>query len=130
MIPKFRYWNSFLQKMMKVTIIDLKNGILNATILGDEIYAVEFKNRYLMQSNGIFDKNGTEIFEGDIIKMQFPLDRRCIGRFVVVRDTDSPRLGIVDNQLSTEIFNLYKYKSEYYEVVGNKYDNQLHKEEK
>ena len=40
MIPKFRYWNSFLQKMMKVTIIDLKNGILNATILGDEIYRI------------------------------------------------------------------------------------------
>ena len=88
MIPKFRYWNSFLRKMMKVTIIDLKNGILNATILGDEIYAVEFKNRYLMQSTGIFDKNGTEIFEGDAacqriyytFERQFALIRhRCGG---------------------------------------------------
>lgn len=121
MTPKFRYWSHALQRMADVIAINfIKNEV---TILPESTgYIVPLNEEYLMQSTGLFDKNGTEIFEGDIIKMRFLLDRRRIERCVVVRDTDSPMLGLVDNKSSTKKFNLYECHRDYYEVVGNVFE--------
>lgn len=121
MTPKFRYWSHALQRMADVIAINfIKNEV---TILPESTgYIVPLNKEYLMQSTGLLDKNGTEIFEGDIIKMRFLLDRRRIERCVVVRDTDSPMLGLVDNKSSTKKFNLYECHRDYYEVVGNVFE--------
>lgn len=121
MIPKFRYWSQALQRSADVIAINfIKNEV---TILPESTgYIVPLNEEYLMQSTGLLDKNGTEIFEGDIIKMRFLLDRRRVGRYVVVRGTDSPMLGILDNQSLTQISNLYECNREYYEVIGNVFE--------
>ena len=75
------------------------------------------------QSTGIKDKNGKMIYVGDIVKMKYPYDKRCIGKFVVVRDPNSPRIGLLDKTKADEIFNLYGYMSNYYEVIGNIHEN-------
>ncbi len=121
MIPKFRYWNPEYQQMEEVVAINF---------LGQKVTfsAVTFwrtlplREEYLMQSTGLFDKNGTEIFEGDIIKMRFPMDRRFIGRFKVIKDPVSPRIGLLDESLTTEVYDLYNYMPDYYEVVGNVFE--------
>ena len=121
MIPKFRYWNPGYQQMEEVVAINF---------LGQKVTfsAVTFwrtlplREEYLMQSTGLFDKNGTEIFEGDIIKMRFPRDKRCIGRFKVIKDTVSPKIAMIDESLSTEKFDLYNYMPDYYEVIGNVFE--------
>ena len=96
---------------------------LEATIQPREIeYIVPIVGKNLMQSTGLFDKNGREIFEGDIIKMRFPRDKRFIGRFKVIKDDISPRLVMIDESLATEKFDIYNYKSDYYEVVGNVFE--------
>lgn len=121
MRPKFRYWSSALRKVVEVIAINfMKNEVSILTELTG--YIVPLNEEYLMQSTGLFDKNGTEIFEGDIIKMRFILDRRRIERCVVVRDTDSPMLGLVDNKSSTKKFNLYECNRDYYEVIGNVFE--------
>ena len=76
-----------------------------------------------MQSTGLFDKNGKEIFEGDVVRMRNPRDRRQIGMFQVVRVVNSPMLGLLDKNLTTEIFNLYEHMRNYYEIIGNVYEN-------
>ena len=121
MIPKFRYWSHALQRMAEVIAINfIKNEV---TILPESTgYILQLNEEYLMQSTGLLDKNGTEIFEGDIIKMRFLLDRRRIERCVVVRDTDSPMLSLVDNKSSTKKFNLYEFNRDYYEVIGNVFE--------
>lgn len=121
MIPKFRYWNPGYQQMEEVVAINFLGQKVTFSA-GTFWRTLPLKEEYLMQSTGLFDKNGTEIFEGDIIKMRFLLDRRRVGRYVVVRGTDSPMLGILDNQSLTQISNLYECKSEYYEVIGNVFE--------
>lgn len=84
----------------------------------------------LGQSTGLRDKNGKEIFEGDVVRMRNPRDRRQIGMFQVVRVANSPMLGLLCKKLTTEVFNLYEHMRNYYEVKGNIYENPEILEEK
>lgn len=124
MIPKYRVWDKELQTMLDVSLLDFKKGVL----VGEhwefgETNFMSFDEIVLMQSTGLKDKNGKEIFEGDVVGMRNPRDRRQIGMFQVVRVANSPMLGLLCKKLTTEIFNLYEHMRNYYEVKGNIYEN-------
>lgn len=70
MIPKFRAWDKETQTMLDVPLIDFKKNVLVGEHweFGETIF-INFDDIHLMQSTGLLDKNGKEIFEGDILKV-------------------------------------------------------------
>ena len=65
MIPKFRAWDKQFNLMSVVTRLDYWAEIVEMS--DGELYIQKLNEVELMCSTGLFDKKGSEIFEGDII---------------------------------------------------------------
>ena len=117
MTPKFRAWTEE-GKVMYYDVYPFKDDTLLLSydeIAFDEVPASDF---ILMQSTGLKDKNGSEIFEGDIIK--FSIDNGF--------DYGNDEIGIVRYQLGTfraDVFQLsYLLEGGEVKIIGNVYETE------
>ncbi len=116
-IPKFRAWDKELKQMKPVRIINFEaEGI--CFIHNNQGYDRYFKDDSfeLMQSTGLVDKNGIEIFEGDVVKTNY---ENKIGRVFFSEDDLQWQIGI---QYDWVCYN--KQSFEECEVIGNIFENE------
>ena len=118
MIPRFRAWDDWRKKMSVVDriYIDTK-GVRLYDNFGE--YWRNFRDAKLMQSTGLKDKNGKEIFEGDIVDYK--------GRKAVVKWHGSYASFIYRfvDELQERVSEWHPLFLAYYhfEIIGNIYEN-------
>lgn len=121
MIPKFRAWDKECMKMANVTDINYKgNWVVDEphVVLDTRCDLLPFDEVELMQSTGLKDKNGVEIFEGDIVKT---LGADLEVTFSTIKFEEGA-FCVDYKDLGTEFDFLYFVDSPL-EVIGNIYEN-------
>ena len=118
MIPKYRAWLKKEQKM--------DNEIDHISWLEDELYCigdgitymVSAEDLVLMQSTGLKDKNGKEVFIGDIIKCT----RGCLHEVYIEKEYGGTYFGGMPAVYLKYLGEGYAW-TEHEEIIGNIYEN-------
>ncbi len=125
MIPRYRAWMKSLKWMCDVTNISFDSKFVDICQQGDtERYtemSVEFDEITLMQSTGLFDKNGKEIFEGDVVR-QVRTQPTTENEVIIGVVTMLEGAWLIMNDCEKLASDLWSETDEN-EIIGNIYEN-------
>jgi hypothetical protein len=126
MIPRYRAWNKATKEMHEVddiVSIDIeKKQIYVKTLFFNQLNHYVFDAVVLMQSTGFRDKNGKEIFEGDILKVT------NLSSWLEVVSFNNNKAMFVSKKIKREIeesplYDLFNTDIFEVEIIGNIYEN-------
>ena len=124
MIPKFRAWNKATKEMHEADdIVSLnfeEKQICVQTIFFGQLSYYDFDDIVSIQSTGLKDKNGKEIFEGDILSDEgSEVEDEWVYVSVINKDGMYYCLENEIHGVSGALIDFVPY----YSVVGNIYEN-------
>ena len=129
MIPKYRAWLKTEKRMIETDdLLDIdyenevvttqqvyfENGLPNDRDLDNFV----FEEIKLMQSTGLKDKNGKEVFVGDIIKCT----RGCLHEVYIEKEYGGTYFGGMPAVYLKDLREGYAW-TEHEEIIGNIYEN-------
>lgn len=132
MIPKYRAWHKTWKEMGRIAFIRYKKSgeiarlsfrrnIYDGSIYGGLVNLDEIE---LMQSTGLVDKNGKEVFVGDVIAIEVDDTETPIN----ARVSQNSKIGVLmfhvfeDNE-DVPMVELLEDNSVAFEIIGNAYEN-------
>ena len=113
---KFRAWLKEERKMVNVETLFIGiNRLCFGNSKTEDLFFRDFEEVELMQYTGLKDKNGKEIYEGDIVVLNnVENDNMCIVRY------EHSRYRLEGWSLREDLSNV---EDRFLEVVGNIYEN-------
>lgn len=122
MIPRYRAWDKKFKEMVQVDALVFEEQIIKATYKNGNVAKEDLKNYVLMQSTGLRDKNGREIFEGDILKVT------NLSSWLEVVSFNEDKAMFVSKETKREVeetplYDLFNTDIFEVEIIGNIYTN-------
>lgn len=128
MIPKFRVWLPDIDQMLRVKALVFEKDKTRCVCGYSFDFYLEDENATIMQSTGLFDKSGKEIYEGDVVRQvqtQPTTENEIITGVVTM--LEGAWLIMNDNeQLASYLWS----EMDENEIIGNIYENPELLEEK
>ena len=118
MIPKFRVWLPDLNQMLRVKALVFEKDKTRCVCGYSFDFYLENENATIMQSTGIFDKNGKEVFVGDIVKCT----RGCLHEVYLEKEYGGTYIGGMPAIYLKGLLSGYAW-TEDEEIIGNIYEN-------
>ncbi len=131
MIPKFRAWGKTRNEWSNGFFIYSEGGLytpnygFNRKHLKNrtDVYPIVKQERFiLMQSTGLFDKNGVEIFEGDVVVVYNELNEFEPDVYEVVYSQDNLAWMFYDEE-SHDFYWMSTCTWDELEIIGNVHQN-------
>ncbi len=123
MIPKFRVWLPDVNKMLNVKALIFEKNKTRCMCGYAYNFYLEDENATVMQSTGLFDKNGVEVFEGDVVQFEdcyIESDFLYINKGIV--EWSQGRFTVT-NRDSVEMEDLLDGELLDVTIIGNIYEN-------
>lgn len=118
MIPKFRVWDTVKKAMSEVQAIVYTEERVYPFYSKVIRRYIPFSEAILVQSTGLFDKNGKEVYIGDIVKCT----SGCSHEVIFLKEYGGRYIGGMPAIYLSDIGEGYAW-TEDEEIIGNIYEN-------